>query len=100
MMQSEIKCARCFNNETPPSDKKKQAEIKFIIRKKGRMPEYETALQVDKMVEHASYSELLSELQRPDWGIICIRQGRLEITDETAYTRLNEGMRITVVYSD
>jgi hypothetical protein len=64
------------------------------------MPEYETALQVDKKVEHASYSELLSELQRPGWDIICIVQGRLEITDETAYTRLKEGMRITVLYSD
>jgi hypothetical protein len=64
------------------------------------MPEYETALQVDKKVEHDSYIELLSELQRPGWDIICIVQGRLEITDETAYTRLKEGMRITVLYSD
>ena len=73
------------------------SQIKFMTRRDGCMPEYETGRYADLEVEHSSYCDLWSKLRRPDWVVICICQGNLYIT-EASYSQLEKGKRIIVLY--
>ena len=73
------------------------SNVKYIFRPDGAMPEYETPNEYDKQITHTSYQQLIWELRRPALCVVVIKQGGLEITEDT-YHLLQHPKRISVLY--
>jgi hypothetical protein len=77
-----------------------KSNIKYVARAVGSMPEYETRAEVDTVLDHSSFQELLNGLHREGKTLVCVSQKILEIIDEDTYSQLKGSQRVLAHYRD
>jgi hypothetical protein len=64
------------------------------------MPVYETQSDVDMVLDHSSFHELVCGLQRDGKALLCVHQKTLHVFDEQTYLELNGSQRVLALYRD